>query len=232
MSSMWASDARPAAERRPGGGGEPMASRTSRAFSFPAVASAVLFGCASVHPVRTPLAAAVTPITAAASPVANEPHGETFSSKNLGFALNKPPGDSWAIATNVTSPDGRPIPLVVAHPTSGAQIVVQVSQSVERPKELADLLRQKLQSESTLALGQPQRLSVDSGREAYGFDFQVKGQADGRVAIIDCGDRVVLVVASWPKNAAPGIVRDIDGVVRSVRRAGDVNPAMLWRDKA
>jgi hypothetical protein len=158
--------------------------------------------------------------------------GIPFSSPELGFELDKPPGGSWAIATNVTSPEGRPIPVVVAHPQSGAQIVIQVSEPVDSPRKLAAMLREKLRGEQTLQLGTAQKLQMDSGSDAYGFEFAVRGEAKGRVAVISVGDEIVLVVASWPENADPHIVQDIDGVVRSVRTPTGASHASLRPDRA
>lgn len=188
-----------------------------------------LAGCASTRAVQASEPAFVP--VAAARP-GHLPQGEPFISKDLGFELDKPPGDSWALATNVTSPEGRSIPVVVAHPESGAQIVVQVSEPVETPEKLAKMLRDKLQAEKTLDLGQPGPLKVDSGGEAYGFDFRVKGEAKGRVAIIAVGEHIVLVVASWPENADQTIVKAVDGVVRSVRQSESTTPASMRPDKA
>jgi hypothetical protein len=158
--------------------------------------------------------------------------GTPFSAPELGFEIDKPAGNDWAVATNVVSPEGRPIPVVVAHPQSGAQIVIQVSDPVDTPKTLAFMLRQKLQAEQHLDLGAPSRVNMDSGADAYGFDFAVKGEAKGRVAVISCGDEIILVVASWPVNANGQIVRDIDGVVRSVRTASGTIRTSVRPDKA
>lgn len=158
--------------------------------------------------------------------------GEPFSSPDFGFELDKPAGKDWAVATNVVSPEGRPIPVVVAHPESGAQIVIQVSDPVDSPKTLAFMLRQKLQAEQHLDLGTPARVDMDSGADAYGFSFAVKGEANGRVAVISCGDEIILVVASWPVNANVQIVRDIDGVVRSVRAVSGTIRTSIRPDKA
>jgi hypothetical protein len=171
----------------------------------------------------------VSPV-AAARPALGK--GVPFTAPDRGFELDKPPGEAWALATNVTSPEGHPIPVVVAHPESGAQIVIQESDPVESPKNLTTMLREKLQSEASLNLSKPEKLSVDSGAEAYGFNFAVKGEAKGRVAVIGVGDQVVLVVASWPENADKGVVQQIDNVVKSVRSPGNTTKAVMRPDKA
>jgi hypothetical protein len=149
-----------------------------------------------------------------ASPVARE----TLTAPELGFSLEKPTGEAWVVATDVLSPDGHPIPLVVAH-SSGAQVVVQVSEPVDSPARLAGLLHARLSAEPTLKLGPPRSVEVDAGLAASGFGFKAGADARGRVAIIDVGEHVVLVVASWPTNAGERVVHDIDGLVRSVRAA-------------
>lgn len=158
--------------------------------------------------------------------------GVPYTSQELGFELDKPAGEDWALATDVTSPEGRPIPVVVAHPDSGAQIVVQVSEPMGSPKDLAQLLRSRLQEEGFMRVGGEQQLQIDSGADAYGFDFSVEGEAAGRVAVIEVGQQFVLVIASWPENADGRLVSDIDEVVRSVRAPGSAEPAMVRPDKA
>jgi hypothetical protein len=106
----------------------------------------------------------------------------------------------------------------VAH-SSGAQIVIQVSEPVDSPDRLAGLLHARLTAEPSLKLTMPHPLQVDAGLAACGFGFKADGDADGRVAIIDVGEHVVLVVASWPARAGERVVRDVDALVRSVRAA-------------
>jgi hypothetical protein len=109
---------------------------------------------------------------------------------------------------------------------------VQVSEPVERPQALASLLHEKLDEDTALKLGQTRALRIDNGSEAYGFDFAVEGEARGRVAVIEVGEQIVLVVASWPENADPEVVEAIDGMVRSVRMPREADPVMLRPDKA
>lgn len=200
-----------------------------------AFAVALSLGCATTH--RTAASAnAATNNSVETTPAASlrpaEKKSTPYTANEYGFEFDKPQGDAWALATNVTSPEGRPIPVVVAHPESGAQIVVQVSEPVESPKALAAMLREKLETEASLDLTRPERLTVNSGTEAYGFNFAVKGEAKGRVAIIEVGDEIVLVVASWPEDADKGVVDQIDGIVKSVRAPKNTAKAMLRPDKA
>jgi len=199
-----------------------------------AAAMSLSVGCTAARAAapKATVEASAPPVAAtiAAKPIVGK--GTPFTSPDLGFELDKPAGESWALATNVTSPEGRPIPVVVAHPESGAQIVIQTSEPVESPKNLATMLREKLQTEQTLTLSRPEKLSITSGADAYGFNFAVKGEAKGRVAVIEVGEQVVLVVASWPENADKGVVQQIDDVVKSVRVPNNAAKAMLRPDKA
>jgi hypothetical protein len=190
------------------------------------LAAAALCGCAGGSAARGhALAPYVLATDASAKP-------EPWVSDELGVALDKPAGDGWAAATDVVSPDGNAIPLVVAHGASGAQIVVQVSEPVDTPERLAAMLRARLSGEQALELGETRPVKVDSGSEAYGFPFHVEGEANGRVAIIQAGEHVVLIVASWPEDASRRVVDDVDGLVRSVRRSPTAQPATLRPDKA
>jgi hypothetical protein len=198
---------------------------------------ALTFGCATAPRALSSNGSAPIPpdaatASAAVSRVPATAKGVPFSSPDLGFELDKPAGSDWAVATNVTSPEGRAIPVVVAHPDSGAQIVIQVSEPVDSPRLLAGMLREKLNAEQTLALGQPRKLEMNCGSEAYGFEFAIKGEAKGRVAVISTGDQIVLVVASWPEKVDKHVVADIDGVVRSVRTSGATARATIRPDKA
>lgn len=196
-------------------------------------ASVGMLGCATT---QAPAARnAVVPAGTSAVSTASQPNGtrgEPFSSPENGFELDQPDGNGWAVATNVTSPEGRPIPVVVAHPESGAQIVVQVSQPDSPPEDLAKMLRMRLVEEMPLEIGDTERIEMESGSEAFGFPFTIQGEANGRVAVIQVGEQIVLLVASWPQNAGGQIVRDIDAVVRSVRLPAGATPTMLRPDKA
>lgn len=167
-----------------------------------------------------------------ASPAQAAP-GDTFTSPEIGVELDKPKNGGWALATDVVSPQGNSIPVVVAHPESGAQIVMQVSDGLDSPKAIATLLRQKLGEEGSIKLGETTALSIDNGADAYGFDFSVDGEAKGRVALIQLGEQIVLVVASWPPDAGNKLEKDIDSVVRSVRLpTSGTTPTSLRPDKA
>lgn len=169
----------------------------------------------------------------ACAQVADAPTHDTFTSSELGVELDKPEGSGWALATDVISPQGNAIPVVVAHPASGAQIVMQVSDGIEPPDTLAAMLRHKLGEEGSINVGEAAPLQVDCGADAYGFDFSVDGEAKGRVALIQLGEQIVLVVASWPPDAEGRLEKDIDRVVKSVRRpASGVTPTALRPDKA
>lgn len=158
---------------------------------------------------------------------------DTFTSSKIGVELDKPKDGGWALATDVVSPQGNAIPVVVAHPDSGAQIVMQVSDGLDSPKAIATLLRQKLGEEGAIHLGETTALRIDNGADAYGFDFSVDGEAKGRVALIQLGEQIVLVVASWPPDAGNKLEKDVDAVVRSVRRpASGVTPTSMRPDKA
>jgi len=163
---------------------------------------------------------------------ANTTSGEPIDTGDLGFRMDRPSGDHWAVAKGLTSPDGNEIPVVVAHPATGAQLVVQVAEPMESPRQLAGLLHRRLAGEQLIEMTEPRPVRVDSGEDAYGFDFRVRGEARGRVAIIEAGDRVVLVVASWPERVDHKIVEEIDQVVRSVRGNDDADPVLGRPDKA
>jgi len=209
--------------------------RTGRIATVAAGVVVAVAGCASVRGQRASEGAAdasrargIVPPTTRAK-VAEE---NSFNSPQLGFAIDKPAGDEWAMATDVTSPEGRPIPVVVAHPGSGTQIVVQVSRPLGPPHDLADMLRGKLEGERELRIGDTKRLQNKSGLEAWGFTFAVKGEASGRVAIVQVGEHVVLVVASWPEAADKKLVQAVDDVVASVRMASEAEPTLSRPDKA
>lgn len=158
------------------------------------------------------------PSTAPAQATAAGTKGESFTDPVLGFELDQPAGDGWALATGVSSPEGRDIPVVVAHPESGAQIVIQVSTPESNPKSLAHMLKTRLEVELPMNISDPEPIAMEFGGDAYGFAFVMSGEAAGRVAVIQLGEQMILVVASWPEDASTDIVSDIDAVVKSVRQ--------------
>lgn len=196
-----------------------------------------MLGCTSLLALAVGCTAARSQVTttkdeAAPQTLQAKAQVESWTSPARDFELDRPASEEWALATDLESPEGRAIPLVVAHTGCGAQIVVQVSEPIDRPEAVAKMLRSKLADEKALKLSEAKALEVDSGAEAYGFDFAVDGEAKGRVAIIEVGEQMVLVVASWPEGADKSVVKDIDGVVKSVRMPVDAMPTMLRPDKA
>lgn len=187
-------------------------------------------GCAS-GPGKT-LAAQSGSRAIGGSPATAASTTEPFTDTDRRFELDTPGGGAWALATDVTSPDGHAIPVVVAHPASGAQMVVQVSEPVDSVESLASMLHDRLEAEASLQVGKPSPVTNDAGSSAYGFSFKLDGEANGRVAVIDLGQQVILVVASWPAGADQSVVDDIDGMVKSVRLPAGADPAMLRPDKA
>ncbi len=141
----------------------------------------------------------------------------TYVDHDYGFTLERPTGDGWSISTGVPSPDGFTIPLLVVHKRGGVQIVVQVADTDASPSKMARLLADHIKQDPAIATGSAQQIDNNAGEVAYGFGFRLGEEAAGRVAVVSMGDRMILVIASWPVGADGRLVDQVDRLVMSVR---------------
>ena len=131
------------------------------------------------------------------------------------FAISRPEGDRWAFRAGIKGPDGEVVPLIAVSSESGAQVVVQSADAVANLKILAGFLAQNLSREQRVHVEEPNRV-VARGGEAYGFSFTVADEVRGRVAVVRAGDRVALLIASWPLGAPPEVADDVDEMIGSL----------------
>lgn len=180
-------------------------SRLAPAFAAALLAAVVTGGLASAAPLAPP-----------PEPPVGAPAFGSFADTELGFALERPTGQGWAVSTGVATPDGLTIPLLVTHKSAGVQIVVQVAETDANPQEMARVLAEHIREEPGIATGTSMKIGNTAGQKAFGFGFRLGGQAAGRVAVVATGERMVLVIASWPAGAAPDVVGQVDRLVESV----------------
>ncbi|GAC1606810.1 MAG: hypothetical protein NVS4B10_21450 [Myxococcales bacterium] len=128
------------------------------------------------------------------------------------FALERPSGERWSFNAGRKGPGGEDLPLLALSVETGAQVVVQSAGRVPSVRGLTQALAAKLGNEQGLHIEDVERLGARGG-EAYGFWFTVASEARGRVAVVKAGDRVALVIASWPLGAPPSVAGDVAGMI-------------------
>ena len=131
------------------------------------------------------------------------------------FALARPDNERWMFRAGVRGPDGEPVPLLASSEETGAQLVVQSADGISDLKLLARMLMQNLQAEQRVHVEDVERL-VARGGDAYGFGFSVADEVRGRVAVVRAGERIALVIASWPMGAPPEVIDDVDRMIGSL----------------
>jgi hypothetical protein len=191
------------------------------------VASAVFIGCAHAAPAATSTTAPTQETTGALA-VADDPlgrmplpegqeiriEGQRYVDPHLDFEISRPGGD-WLFTPGQPLTEGISVPVIVANPESGAQVVVQIAPAVATPGELAMRLERGLRTRPGFVPGAPAPLEgTDDG---VGFGFTMGDAVRGRVAILSGSGRVFVLLATWPMTSPPEIVAGVDRIVRSLR---------------
>ena len=131
------------------------------------------------------------------------------------FALQRPDNEHWMFRAGVRGPDGELVPLLAMSQESGAQLVVQSADGIADLRLLARMLNQNLSNEERVHVEEVEKVRARGG-DGYGFSFTVADEVRGRVAVVRAGEKVALVIASWPMGAPPEVVDDIEGMIGSL----------------
>ena len=131
------------------------------------------------------------------------------------FALERPENERWMFRAGVRGPGGEPVPLLALSQESGAQLVVQSAEGIRDLRLLARMLMENLGNESRVHVEDVERVPARGG-DGYGFGFSVADEVRGRVAVVRAGERVALVIASWPMGAPPEVVEDVAAMIGSL----------------
>lgn len=138
-----------------------------------------------------------------------------FVDPQSGFEISRPEGGSWQFTAGHEAPEGILVPVVVLHPATGSQVVVQVTPDVASPAEFADRLAVGLRSKPGFSTTIPA-----SSRDglASGFEFALGQEVHGRVGILDARDgRLFVLLATWPASAPREVVTDVEAIMNSLR---------------
>jgi len=140
---------------------------------------------------------------------------ERFVDAQAGFEITRPGGDAWQFAPGHEAPEGILVPVVVLHPATGSQVVVQVTPEVAGPQEFAERLAVGLRSKPGFTTTVPTN-SPDGSRS--GFSFSLGDEVHGRVGILTPHDgRLFVLLATWPSGAPESVVEDVDAIMASLR---------------
>lgn len=131
------------------------------------------------------------------------------------FALARPEGGRWTFQSKVRGPDGQLVPLFASAQDSGAQLVVQSADGITDLKLLTRMLNANLGKQETVKVETIERLPARGG-DAFGFKFTVAQETRGRVAVVRTGEKIALVIASWPFGASAQVVDDVENMIGSL----------------
>lgn len=139
-----------------------------------------------------------------------------YVDEELGFEIIRP-SDDWQLdVSNERTPEGLAIPVVLRHSPSGAQVVLQVAPAVATPTQFAERLAEGLRQQPGFITTDPVPLSLSD--TAVGFSFKVGDNVHGRVAVRDGQEgRVLMMLATWPAQAVPGDLRNVDALIEGIR---------------
>ncbi len=140
---------------------------------------------------------------------------ERFVDAQSGFEIARPGGNAWQFAPGHEAPEGILVPVVVLHPATGSQVVVQVTPNVAPPQEFAERLAVGLRSKPGFTTTVP-ALSGDGS--SSGFSFALGEEVFGKVGILDASDgRLFVLLATWPSSAPESVVGDVESIMNSLR---------------
>ncbi|MCE9668169.1 hypothetical protein LY474_10120 [Myxococcus stipitatus] len=142
--------------------------------------------------------------------------GVPYVDEDLGFEIIRP-SDEWQLdETNERTPEGLAIPVVLRHPPSGAQVVLQVAPAVATPTQFAERLTEGLRQQPGFTTTDPVPLSLSDN--AVGFDFQVGDGVHGRVAVREGRKgHVLMMLATWPAQAVASVTQNVDALIAGIR---------------
>ncbi|MCY1079982.1 hypothetical protein [Archangium lansingense] len=134
----------------------------------------------------------------------------------MGFELIQPGGDWQLDQTDEQTPEGLTIPVVLRHPSSGAQVVLQVAPAVASPAQFAERLTVGLRSQPGFVTSEPEPLPMSDS--AVGFYFSVGNNVRGRVVVRDgSAGHVFMMLATWPASAPDEVPQAVNALFESVR---------------
>jgi hypothetical protein len=136
----------------------------------------------------------------------------------LGFEIARPRGDAWSFTAGEggTATDSVAVPVIVAHRSTGAQVVVQVAPAVATPIQFAQRLTSGLRSRPGFTTTDVEPIALADG--AVGFAFTMGDQVAGRVAVVGgASGKVYVLLATWPQDAPPSVITGVDEIVRSLK---------------
>lgn len=144
--------------------------------------------------------------------------GNTFIDREHGFTIARPE-QGWTFKPGEDlNTENIVVPLIVAEPSTGAQVVVQVAPAVASPTQFAERLTTGLQSRAGFSTSEVKPIPLADG--AVGFDFEVGEQVFGRVAVLEGrGGRVYVLLATWPRNSPTSVEQDVDHILKSIKTA-------------
>jgi hypothetical protein len=140
------------------------------------------------------------------------------------FALERPENERWMFRAGVRGPGGELVPLLALSQETGAQLVVQSADGIHDLRMLARILMENLGNEQRVHVEDLMPM-VARGGDAYAFGFSVADEVRGRVAVVRAGERVALVIASWPMGAPPEVVEDVEAMIGSLGPVPGAMPA-------
>ncbi|AKQ65012.1 putative lipoprotein [Myxococcus hansupus] len=139
-----------------------------------------------------------------------------YVDEDLGFEIVRPTADWQLDETNERTPEGLAIPVILRHNISGAQVVLQVAPAVASPTQFAERLTEGLRQHPGFTTSDPAPIPLSDN--AVGFDFQVGEGVHGKVAVRDGSPgRVLMMLATWPAQAAADVPRSVDALIQGVR---------------
>jgi hypothetical protein len=139
-----------------------------------------------------------------------------YVDEDLGFEIIRPTAEWQLDETNERTPEGLAIPVILRHRVTGAQVVLQVAPGVASPVQFAERLTQGLRQQPGFVTSDPRPIALSDS--AVGFDFQVGDGVRGKVAVREGNSgRVLMMLATWPTEAAAGITDSVDALMAGVR---------------
>lgn len=180
------------------------------------VAAALLAGCAGSQEAQRPaeMASGRAALQEGAE-VRTAGPVERFVDAQAGFEIARPQGEAWQFAPGHEAPEGILVPVVVLHPATGSQVVVQVTPEVASPQEFAERLAVGLRSKPGFSTTVP---ALSSDGASSGFAFALGQEVFGRVGILGNNDgRLFVLLATWPSSAPDSVVDDVDVIMASLR---------------
>jgi len=153
-----------------------------------------------------------------AEAVAKEEPDRRYVDGARGFEISRP-STAWQLETSQEPlPTGINVPVVLRHPDTGAQVVLQLVPPGITSVQFAEKLNSGLRSHPGVTTSEPEPEPEPMAEGAIGFHFSMGRRLLGRVVVVEGrSGQIFMMMATWPSNAQAAVNAGVEAILGSLK---------------